>query len=46
LKRENGYNFRQTMLSKGGRADAMELIRNFRGADPSIEPLLERLGFE
>ena len=46
LKRENGDHFRKTLLSKGGSADAMELFRNFRGADPSIEPLLERLGFE
>jgi peptidyl-dipeptidase Dcp len=46
LKRENGDHFRETLLSKGGSADAMELFRNFRGAEPSIEPLLERLGFE
>lgn len=44
LKRENGDHFRNTLLSKGGSQDAMELFRNFRGADPSIEPLLERLG--
>lgn len=46
LKRENGDHFRETLLSKGGSVDAMELFRNFRGAEPSIEPLLERLGFE
>jgi len=46
LKRENGDHFRETLLSKGGSADAMELFRDFRGAEPSIEPLLERLGFE
>jgi peptidyl-dipeptidase Dcp len=46
LKRENGDHFRKTLLSKGGSVDAMELFRNFRGAEPSIEPLLERLGFE
>jgi peptidyl-dipeptidase Dcp len=44
LKRENGDHFRNTLLSKGGSVDAMELFRNFRGADPSIEPLLERRG--
>jgi peptidyl-dipeptidase Dcp len=44
LKRENGDHFRETLLSKGGSQDAMELFRDFRGADPSIEPLLERLG--
>ncbi|MCH8944787.1 MAG: M3 family metallopeptidase [Proteobacteria bacterium] len=46
LKRENGDHFRETLLSKGGSVDAMELFRNFRGAEPSIEPLLERLGFD
>ncbi len=44
LNRENGDHFRNTLLSKGGSQDAMELFRNFRGEDPSIEPLLERLG--
>jgi peptidyl-dipeptidase Dcp len=46
LKRENGDHFRKTLLSRGGSVDAMELFRDFRGAEPSIEPLLERLGFE
>jgi len=44
LKRENGDHFRNSLLSKGGSVEAMELFRDFRGADPSIEPLLERLG--
>jgi len=44
LTRENGDHFRNSLLSKGGSQDAMEQFRNFRGAEPSIEPLLERLG--
>ncbi len=44
MKRENGDHFRNTLLSRGGSRDAMELYREFRGAEPSIEPLLERLG--
>ena len=44
MKRENGDHFRNTLLSHGGSRDAMELFRDFRGADPSVEPLLERLG--
>jgi peptidyl-dipeptidase Dcp len=44
LKRENGDHFRNTLLSHGGSRDAMELFREFRGANPSVEPLLERLG--
>ncbi len=45
MKRENGDYLRNKILSRGGSHDAMELFREFRGADPSIEPLLERLGF-
>ncbi len=44
LTRENGDYFRNTLLSKGGSVDAMKLFREFRGADPSIEPLLDRRG--
>jgi len=44
LKRENGDHFRKTLLSRGGSQDAMEIFRMFRGAEPSIEPLLERRG--
>jgi peptidyl-dipeptidase Dcp len=44
MNRENGDHFRNTLLSHGGSRDAMELFRDFRGADPSVEPLLERLG--
>ena len=44
LTRENGDHFRRTLLSRGGSRNAMEIFREFRGADPSIEPLLERRG--
>ena len=44
LSRANGDHFRQTLLSRGGSADAMELFRNFAGHDPQIEPLLEKRG--
>jgi peptidyl-dipeptidase Dcp len=44
LKRENGDHFRDSLLSRGGSVEAMQLFRDFRGADPSIEPLLEKLG--
>jgi peptidyl-dipeptidase Dcp len=44
LKRENGDRFRQTLLSRGGSADALALFKNFVGRDPYIEPLLERRG--
>jgi len=44
LTRKNGDHFRNTLLSRGGSKDAMELFRDFRGADPKIQPLLERRG--
>jgi len=46
LKRENGDHFRDTLLSRGGSDDAMNLFRNFTGRDPYIEPLLERRGLK
>jgi peptidyl-dipeptidase Dcp len=44
MTRENGDHFRQTLLSRGGAEDAMTLFRNFRGAEPDINALLERRG--
>ena len=44
LLRKNGDRFRQTLLSRGGTMDAMEMYRKFRGRDAKIEPLLERRG--
>src|SRR5882757_5302796 len=46
LKRENGDRFRETLLSRGGSADALSLFKNFTGRDPYIEPLLKRRGLE
>ncbi|GAB1264042.1 M3 family metallopeptidase [Aurantivibrio infirmus] len=44
LKRENGDHFRETLLSRGGSDEAMSLFKNFRGAEPNVEPLLKRRG--
>ncbi len=44
LDRRVGDRFRQTLLSRGGSADAMELFRNFIGREPELEPLLRRRG--
>jgi peptidyl-dipeptidase Dcp len=46
LKRENGDRLRQTLLSRGGSADALGLFKNFVGRDPYIEPLLKRRGLD
>ena len=44
LTRANGDRFRNTLLSRGGSRDALELFRDFTGADPDIRPLLVRRG--
>ncbi len=46
LKRENGDHFRETLLSRGGSADALSLFKNFTGREPYIEPLLKRRGLD
>lgn len=46
LTRQNGDHFRATLLSRGDSADAMDLYRAFRGADPDIKPLLQRRGLD
>jgi peptidyl-dipeptidase Dcp len=44
LTRENGQRFRDMILSRGNTVDLATLYRNFRGADPDIEPMLEDRG--
>ena len=44
LKRENGDHFRETLLSRGGSVEALDLYRAFRGAEPDVRPLLIRRG--
>ena len=44
MTRANGQHFRDTLLSRGGSADAMQIFRDFRGRDPEIGPLLARRG--
>jgi peptidyl-dipeptidase Dcp len=46
LTRANGDHFRRTLLSRGGSAEAMDLYRAFRGADPDTRPMLRRRGLE
>ncbi|MDQ3269738.1 MAG: M3 family metallopeptidase [Pseudomonadota bacterium] len=46
LTRENGDRFRQTLLSQGGSKDALQLFRDFTGAEPKIDPLLQRRGLD
>ena len=44
LIRKNGDHFRNTLMSRGGSVDSMQMFRNFRGRDAQIEPLLRRRG--
>ena len=44
LTRANGEHFAKELLSRGGSVDSMQMFRNFRGRDASIEPLLRRRG--
>ena len=44
MTRENGQHFRDTLLSRGGSAEALSLFRDFAGREPNVEPLLERRG--
>ena len=38
--------FRRNVLERGGSEDAMVLYKNFRGAEPSLEPLLKNRGMK
>ena len=44
LTRKNGDHFRNSLMSRGGSVDSMQMFRNFRGRDAQIEPLLRRRG--
>jgi len=42
--KETATAFRKNILAAGGSEAAMELYKRFRGAEPKIEPLIERRG--
>lgn len=44
FNKEIATKFREHVLSKGGTENPMVLYKRFRGAEPKIEPLLERAG--
>jgi peptidyl-dipeptidase Dcp len=46
LSRENGQVFRDRILSIGHSKDLAQAYREFRGKDPSVEPLLEHRGLK
>ena len=46
MLRENGDRFRNTLLSRGGSKDAMQLYQDFAGRLPDIEHMLRRRGLQ
>jgi peptidyl-dipeptidase Dcp len=44
LTRANGDRFRDMILSRGNAGDYAKMYREFRGKDPSIEPMLRQRG--
>lgn len=44
LTRENGELFRRRLLARGGSIDPMDAYRDYRGADPDLQHLLQRRG--
>ncbi len=43
---ENAKLFRENVLERGGTEDPMVLYKRFRGAEPSVEPLLRKRGLD
>jgi peptidyl-dipeptidase Dcp len=46
LTRQNGDHIRDTLLSRGGSAEALTLFRDLTGAAPDIGPLLKKRGLD
>ena len=46
FNQEVATKFRQCVLTPGGIDDAMDMYKNFRGKEPSIEPLLKNRGLK
>ena len=46
LTRANGDRFRKMILSRGNTEDLAKMFRDFRGADPSVEPMLVDRGLK
>jgi len=46
LTRGNGDHYRETVLSRGGSREAMDLYMDFRGDEPGVDALLRRRGLD
>lgn len=46
FNQDSANSFRKNILEKGGTEEPMELYKSFRGAEPTIEPLLRKRGLD
>ena len=46
LDPEAGRYYREKILSKGGTVDEMQMVKDYLGREPSMEPFLEHLGLK
>ena len=46
LDPEAGMYYRRKILSRGGTVDDMEMVRDYLGREPTMEPFLRHLGLE
>jgi oligopeptidase A len=46
FNKKTGQSFFNEILSRGGEDDAATLFKNFRGREPSVEPLLRHCGIK
>ena len=46
LSPKAGREYRKTILSRGGTVDEMQMVREFLGREPRMEPFLKNLGLE
>ena len=46
LNPEAGMYYRKKILSRGGTVDELEMVRDYLGREPRMEPFLKHLGLE
>jgi hypothetical protein len=46
LSPKAGREYRKTILARGGTVDEMQMVREFLGREPRMEPFLKKLGLE
>ena len=46
LNPDAGMYYRKKILARGGTLDDMDMVRDYLGREPQMEPFLKRLGLE